>query len=363
MKGADACKTQSLELARDYSDSKVKQPARSFDIFIRYVYYDPMTDSTKTGGLFTSLVFFALVLTLAAVLLSAYLRLESIGLGCEDWPGCYGQLPETPDHGLVPGTAAGTLHRLTASLLGLIVVAITFLALRGRRPNGVGLTAPLLVFALTVFLSVLGYSTPSPDIPAVTLGNLLGGMTMLALLWWVGQRSVETIESSAAVKLRPWARLGLLVVAVQLALGAMTSAMFAGPACNVFPGCNGDWASITNLIHGFDLFGKLATDEQGRIVTGGVQKTIHMVHRLGALFTFLYLGWVALRALGQDSSLKNTAVSIIVFLVVQVVLGVTAVLADFPLWLVTAHNAMAAMLLLAVINLNHLVTPTGNLTQ
>ena len=320
-----------------------------------------MANSTKTGSLFTFLVFVALLLTLAAVLLSAYLRLESIGLGCTDWPGCFGHMPEARDHGLVPATTAGAVHRFTASLLGLIVVAFTLLALRGRRPATIGLGAPLSVFALTVFLSVLGYSTPSPDIPAVTFGNLLGGMAMLALLWWMGQRSVETIDAGDnTTTLKPWARLGLLVVATQIALGAITSASYAGPACTLLPGCNGNWASIANLLQGLDLFGTLGVDDQGRIITGGVQKTLHMTHRLGAVLTFLYLGWLALRALKLNGRLRGTAVSIMVFLIVQVLLGATAVLTELPLLLVTAHNAIAALLLLAVVNLNHLVTPCKN---
>ena len=321
-----------------------------------------MTANNNTGRQFTSLVFMALLLTLAAVLLSAYLRLESIGLGCEDWPDCFGRLPASPDHGLVPRTPAGTVHRFTASLLGLIVVAFTFLALRGRRPPGVGLAAPLAVFALTVFLSVLGYSTPSPDIPAVTLGNLLGGMAMLALLWWVGQRSVapDGAAAMAAGNLRPWARLGLLVLALQLFLGALTSASFAGPSCPVLPACNGDWASAGNLMQGLDLFGRLEVDGQGRIVTGGVQRTLHVAHRLWAGVTFAYLAWLAIRAIRLDSSLRSTGVSVLGLLLLQVGLGVAAVAGGLPLWLVTAHNAIAALLLLAVVNLNHLLTPAAD---
>ncbi|MFQ5643034.1 MAG: heme A synthase [Thiogranum sp.] len=323
-----------------------------------------MTDRKKTGSLFTLLVFTALILTLAAVLLSAYLRLESIGLGCQDWPGCFGQIPAARDHGLVPATRAGAVHRFTASLLGLVVVAITLLALRGRRPAAVGIGAPLSVFALTAFLSVLGYSTPSPDIPAVTFGNLLGGMAMLALLWWMSQRSVENIATgnSAATALRPWALLGLLVVTAQIALGAVTSATFAGPACTALPGCGDGWASFTNLVQGLDLFATLGTDDQGRVITGSVQKTLHMTHRLGAVMTFLYLGWLALRALQRDDRLRNTAVSIIVFMGIQAALGISAVLTELPLLLVTAHNAIAALLLLAIVNLNHLLTPTGTPT-
>jgi len=317
-----------------------------------------MTEGTKTGSLFTALVFIALLLTLAAVLLSAYLRLDSIGLGCSDWPVCFGQLSETRTHELVPTTLAGSVHRFTASLLGLIVVALTYLALRGRRPVAVGVAAPLLIFLLTVFLSVLGYSTPSPDIPAVTPGNLLGGMAMLALLWWVSQRSVEPVDESPASWLRPWARLGLLVIIAQLTLGALTSADFAGPACGVFPGCDGNWGSLANLAQGFNLFSALDVDAQGRIITGDMQKAVHMAHRLGAVATVLYLGWLAFRCMKRDSRLRGTALSMLALLAIQLVLGVTAVVGDLPLLVVTAHNAVAALLLLSVVNLNHRLTPT-----
>jgi cytochrome c oxidase assembly protein subunit 15 len=234
------------------------------------------------------------------------------------------------------------------------------MALRGRRPVGVGLTAPLSVFGLTLFLSILGYNTPAPQLPAVTLGNLVGGMAMLALLWWMGQRSVEKVSDEAAGEntLRPWALLGLLILAVQIALGALTSANFAGPSCGAtLFACNGDWGSITNLIQGFDPYRRLGVDDQGWLIADGVQQTLHMAHRLGALITFLYLAWLGLRALSLGKRFRSTGISIIVFLLIQVGLGSSAVLAELPLLLVTAHNAIAAMLLLAVVNLNHLLTP------
>ena len=310
--------------------------------------------------MFTLLVFVALILTFAAVVLSAYLRLESMGLSCEDWPVCFGRIDEASPQGAIPRTTAGALHRLAATLLGVMVFAITVMALRGRRPAGIGVTLPLLVFGLTVFLSILGYSTPSKQFPAITLGNLGGGMAMLALLWWLGQRSVEHggEDSAENRRLRPWAWLGLLLVVVQIGLGAWTSANFAGPSCAQLPGCGDEWASMTNLRQGFDLFGRLGVDDQGRIVTGSVQKLLHMAHRFGALVSVLYLSVLGVLALRVGPRCRNTGLSILVLVLIQAGMGVLTIVSQFPLALVTAHNATAALLLLAVINLNHLLTPS-----
>lgn len=315
-----------------------------------------MSDTKTKGSLFTSLVFLALLLTFAAVILSAYLRLDNIGIGCADWPACFGHIALAHPTGLVPASPAGAVHRFTASLLGVVVLLITLMALRGRRPAGVGILAPLLVFALTVFLSVLGYSTPSPDLPAVTLGNLGGGMAMLALLWWMGQRAAEPVDDAPS-GMRLWALLGLLVLGIQIALGAWTSASFAGPSCTSLPGCDGEWQSLENLRQGFDPTARLAIDDGGMVITGPVQKTLHMAHRLGAVVTFLSLAALAFRAVSLNARFRGTGMTIIILLVIQVSLGVAGVLTALPLLLVTAHNAVAALLLLAVVNLNHLAIP------
>ena len=304
-----------------------------------------MSETKKKGSLFTSLVFLALLLTFAAVILSAYLRLDNIGIGCADWPACFGHIALAHPGGLVPTSTAGAVHRFTASILGVVVLVFTFMAVRGRRPAGVGIVAPLLVFALTVFLSILGYSTPSPDLPAVTLGNLGGGMAMLALLWWIGQRAAEAVDDAPS-GLRPWALLGLLILCIQIGLGAWTSASFAGPSCTSLPGCDGAWQSLENLRQGFDPTARLAVDDSAMVITGPVQKTLHMVHRLGAVVTFLFLAALAFRAVSLNARFRGTGITIIALLVIQV-----------PLLLVTAHNAVAALLLLAVVNLNHLAIP------
>jgi cytochrome c oxidase assembly protein subunit 15 len=116
-------------------------------------------------------------------------------------------------------------------------------------------------------------------------------------------------------------------------------------------------------MQGFAIFATLGVDDQGMIVTNDVQKTIHMIHRLGAIVTFIYLAWLAVKAMNLDKRLRNTSTSLLVFLLLQAGVGVAAVLTELPLLLVTIHNAIAAMLLLAVVNLNHLLTPTGNPAQ
>ena len=318
-----------------------------------------MTHKETKNSLFTLLVFVALVLTFAAVVLSAYLRLKSIGLGCEDWPACFGHIAAEHKPSAVPTTTAGAIHRFTATVLGLVVLGITLMALRGRRPRSVSLAIPLLVFGLTVFLSVLGYNTPSPLVPAVALGNLGGGMAMLALLWWMGQRSVENvIDTDGGRRLRYWALPGLLVVALQITLGAWTSANFAGPSCTILPGCQGEWFPVENLTQGFDPTRQLVTDDQSRVITGDVQATLHMAHRLGAAMTLIYLLALAYAALRLDKRLRNTSIAIIALAVLQAGLGITAVIAELPLLMVTAHNAIAAVLLLAMVNLIHLLVPT-----
>ena len=136
----------------------------------------------------------------------------------------------------------------------------------------------------------------------------------------------------------------LLVVALQIALGAITSADFAGPACPALPGCNGDWASASDITRGFNLVERLDTDQ------------------LGAVLTLLYLGWLAIKAFTTGGRLRGTAISLGGLLLLQAGLGIAAVLAELPLLLVTAHNAVGAVLLLTVVNLNHLVTPVREKT-
>ena len=326
---------------------------------------DPRSPSPRADSLYTLLVFLSLVLVLVVVILSAYLRLAGSGLGCAEWPACYA-LIKSPAGGteslaaahLVPAWAT-VIHRLAASTLGAMVLGITLMALRRRRQPGHNMGLSLAVLGLTVFLSVLGYKTPSPLLPWVTLSNLLGGMAMLAMLWWLGQRSVSPVVGDArAPALRPWARIGVFMVVFQIALGGWVSANFAALACTGLPGCghfpwlDGPWRESLNL------FRVLPITDGGVIITGDVAKVIHMIHRLGAVVTFLYIGWLGWRGLRLGDRYRGTGMAMLAFLLLQILLGIAAVVFGLPLAMVTAHNMVAALLLLSTVNLMHLLTPS-----
>ncbi|MBE9515613.1 MAG: COX15/CtaA family protein [Proteobacteria bacterium] len=306
---------------------------------------------------FTLLVHVSILLTLLTVILSAYIRLSTNGLGCEPWPDCYGHVgsmqqydaassfrnarPEQP-HGF-----ARMLHRLVASTLGLFVVMILISAWRRRRKGGPGVRLPAAILGVTLFLSILGYTTPSPWIPAVAIGNLVGGMTMLAMLWWLGQSiSTEAVRLNPnTLSLKPLAKWGLALVMIQITLGAWVSGNYAGPACDGLAFCGGDWAGAINIA-------RKLTVENGMIVADSVMPAVHTFHRIGAIILTAFLGWLGFRIMKSDKKLKTTAIFMLALLGTQILLGITAIAMQFPLGLVTAHNAIAALLLLSLTNLN-----------
>lgn len=326
----------------------------------------PGSTPANTSGLFTLFTSVSILMVFLVVVLSAYLRLAGSGLGCEEWPACYAQIKLRGTESvslamahLVPAWATLT-HRLVATVLGALILGIAVMAVRRRQQPGQNILIPLLALGLTLFLSVLGYKTPSPLIPLVTLSNLLGGMAMLAMLWWLGQRSVPAVpvaESAEAQGLRPWALLGLVLLTLQIMLGGWVSANFAALSCTTLPGCNGaPWLGADRW-ESFDLFRQLSLSPENIAVVGDAGSSIHMAHRLGAVFASIYMGWLGWRAYSLGGRYRGAGVAMLVLLLVQVGLGLSAVTFSLPLGIVTAHNATAALLLLGLVNLIHLLTP------
>jgi len=303
------------------------------------------------------------VLALLVVTIGAWVRLTDAGLGCPDWPGCYGQLvvPEAtdvdaaaafPDRPLESGKAwREMIHRYLASTLGLICLGLAALAWRNRRSPGQPVRLPLVLVGVVVFQGLLGMWTVTLLLkPVIVMGHLLGGLTTLSILFWLARGRAAKITLP-----RPVRRLALVaaaVVAAQISLGGWTSANYAALACPDFPTCQTRWwPPVTDFGEGFVLWRGLGVDYEGGVLDNPARVAIHFTHRLGALVTALVvglLGWL----LWRGPATRPDGAAILAALAAQLVLGASIVIFGVPLPVAVAHNGMAAILLLTVLNAN-----------
>lgn len=312
----------------------------------------------------------ALVLTLIVIVLGAWVRLSDAGLGCPDWPGCYGAVtvPQTeetlaraaegwPERPVDTGKAwREMVHRYAAGVLGLIVFAVAVIAWRRRREPGQPFKLPLLIALLLVFQALLGMWTVTLLLkPVVVMAHLLGGMAILALLWLLLLRSGDSLRAPPLPGLRGLAYAAVGVVAVQIALGGWTSANYAALACPDFPTCQAQWWPDMDFSEGFVLWREVGVDYEGGQLDLDARAAIHMAHRIGALVTVLFVGALALTVWlrGAHRVWRGLAAALGGVLLLQATIGVFTVVKGHPLAVATAHNAGAALLLMAVVALAH----------
>ena len=318
------------------------------------------------------LVYCAVVLTFLVIVVGAYVRLADAGLGCPDWPGCYGQLIGVPDEAheiaraqkAFPGKPVDTsrarkemFHRYLAATLGFLVAAITAIAWTRRRETGRAPVLAFALFALVVFQATLGMWTVTMLLkPAIVTLHLLGGMATFAVLLWLALRELDTQPPAAelARRMRPWAAGGLAVLGVQIALGGWVSANYAALACADFPACHGQWLPQMDFGNAFHVLRELGVTASGAPLSYEALTAIHWSHRVGALVTLVYLGTLALWAL-RAPPLRLAGAALLLLLLAQAGLGIANVLMRLPLALAAAHNGGAALLLAALVVLNFVV--------
>ena len=318
---------------------------------------------------FTLLARVATIVAFCVIVLGAYVRLSDAGLGCPDWPGCYGKLlgvPETaaeieqaqenyPLNRVDPPKAwKEVLHRYLAGFLSLLVFALAALAVANRRHTRQPVAPVLALAALIVLQAVLGMWTVTLLLkPVVVTAHLLGGFATLALLGYLALPATD----SGSNHLSPvWQRLawaGVGVLTAQITLGGWTASNYAALACPDFPTCHQQWWPPMDFGSAFDLGDEPGTNYEFGVLDSASRTAIHVTHRIGALLTvFLLGGFLIALLLGKPpTALRVAAASTLALLALQTLLGILNVTLSLPLFVATTHNGTAALLLLSLTTL------------
>lgn len=321
---------------------------------------------------FSKLVLVASLLALCVVVLGAYVRLSDAGLGCPDWPGCYGTLtvPQSesaiahaqvayPDAPVEHAKAwKEMIHRYLAGALGLLVLAIFVLGWRAKNQIKVAVWLPPFLLALITFQAALGMWTVTLLLkPVIVSSHLIGGMSTLAILTWITHRHWGVIASNVRLPqtIHFWIRGAIIVLFMQIFLGGWTSTNYAALACTDFPTCHGMWIPEMDFSNAFNWFRELGVGNDGKPLPLAAYTAIQWTHRIGALVTFVYLGLLGLSLL-KVPQLKKVAHIMLGLLVAQIILGIANLLLHLPLALAVGHNMGAALLLITIVILNSKIT-------
>jgi cytochrome c oxidase assembly protein subunit 15 len=314
----------------------------------------------------------AVFLAVGVIGLGAFTRLVDAGLGCPDWPGCYGQLlwpnsaeeiraaeqafPEAPVE--MDKTWPEMVHRYFATTLGLFSIALLFMAWR-HRGSGQPLKLPLFLLGFVILQGLFGMWTVTLKLwPQVVTAHLIGGFTTLSLLWLLTLRlgnsrwQLDAAGLETARSLRPLAMLGLVIVVLQITLGGWTTSNYAAVACPDLPTCQAQWLPPMDFASGFNLFQAVGPNYLGGVMDNDARVAIHMSHRIGAIVTLLYIGWLSYRLLASSQPVMQRQGRLVgSVLLLQFALGLSNILFHFPLWTTVSHNVVGALLLLTLVSL------------
>lgn len=328
------------------------------------MYMNTVTERIRSR--YRRLVFLTWFFTLDLIMFGAFVRLTDSGLGCPDWPGCYGKasplgasehianaLQQQP-FGPVSMSKAWIemIHRYWGTLLGMMIIAIVYMAWRYRRELG---RSPVLATATLIAVCLQGafgaWTVTHKLMPLVVTTHLVLGMLLLAMMTWLAAREKPHVGIAARARAwRPWMALGFIVLIVQLFLGGWVSTNYAALACMDFPTCHGAWVPEMDYRGGFSLVRALGELPTGEIISQEALTAIHWTHRNFAFFVFVFLFALAFVA-RREAGLKGPAHLLIGLLIVQVLTGLTTIFFQWPLLIAVLHTGGAAGLTIACVTL------------
>jgi len=326
-----------------------------------------------TRTTYNNLSLLACGITLIVIVLGAWVRLTDAGLGCPDWPGCYGHLtwPDSPeeisvadqvraDRAVDVGAAIREMvHRYAAAILGLIVVVLAAVGWQKRHDPTFPTKLPILLLGVILFQGALGAWTVTLLLkPAIVLAHLTGGLLTFSLLvlLYLRTRPVKSRPTLPQRKLRPAVAAATAVLIAQILLGGWVSTNYAALACPDFPTCTGQWWPDTDFTEGFKIWRGIGVDYEGGILDQPARVAIHLTHRIGAIIVVAVFAWLLIQ-LFRTQGLAPPASVLVLLLTTQVTLGILNIVMSLPLTVAVAHNGVAALLLATMVYLLHRTSP------
>ncbi len=291
--------------------------------------------------------------------LGAWTRLADAGLGCPDWPGCYGfvTFPTTPDEiaiaeNLFPNSPVEidkiipeVVHRYFAASLGLLAIALLFIAF---KENKLKLESTILLIII-IGQGIFGYLTVSLKLhPLIVTSHLFGAIITTSLFLIIFMRSLKLTKTfDVLARNKTLIIIGFALIIFQIFLGAWTSTNYAARACLDLPYCQGQLVPETNFKEGFNLFQSIGPNYLYGQMSNEARVAIHLTHRVGAIVVFFYSLFLAAKLWSSET--KQIVISFLAILFVQVFLGINNVLSSLPLWNAVAHNIVGVLLVLSFV--------------
>lgn len=300
---------------------------------------------------FRRLALLGAVLAAAVIVLGAWVRLTDAGLGCPDWPGCYGHVVPT---GLEDASKAWheMIHRYAATTVGFIITVLLVWAVMRRKDRDQPLIPVALLFVVVCLQGLLGALTVTLLLkPLIVTAHLLGGLTTLSLLWWLAIVPERRTLSSPEAGLRRFAITACVILLAQIFLGGWTSTNYAAVACPDFPTCRSSWWPSMDFRDAFVLWRGLHIDYEGGRLDDPARMAIHFAHRLGAVIagmTLVTLGGLTW-ARARSRRLSGAGLGVLTAVLLQISIGIATVHFGVPLSAATLHNAGAVVLVTAMV--------------